>query len=60
MSSTVEDGGFFGKSAASRSLWIRSELIMGDPFGVRKPLSLSILGYLSEICYRHIWSLCGC
>ena len=32
----------FGKSAASRSLWIRSELIMGDPFGVRKPLSLHI------------------
>ena len=32
----------FGKSAASRSLWIRSELIMGDPFWVRKPLSLHI------------------
>ena len=42
----------FGKSSASRSLWIRSELIMGDPFWVRKPLS--ILGCLSEVCYRHI------
>ena len=30
----------FGKSAASRSLWIRSELKMGDPFRVGKPLSL--------------------
>ena len=32
----------FAKSAASRSLWIRSELIMGGPFWVRKPLSLHI------------------
>ena len=50
----------FDKSAASRSLWIRSELIMGDPFWVRKPLS--ILGCLSEVCYRHnvlesVWML---
>ena len=41
MSPTVEDGGF-GERAASRSLWIRSELIIGDPVGVRKPLSLHI------------------
>ena len=32
----------FGNSAASRSLWIKSELIMGDPIWVRKPLSLHI------------------
>ena len=32
----------FGKSAASQSMWIRSELIMGDPFWVRKPLYLRI------------------
>ena len=32
----------FGKSAASRSLWINSELKMGDPFWVGKPLSLHV------------------
>ena len=30
-------------SVASRSLWVKSELIMGDPFWVRKPLSLCSL-----------------
>ena len=39
----------FGKSAASQSMWIRSELIMGVPFGLGN-LFLSILGCLSEVC----------
>ena len=43
MSPEVEDGSsVICKSVASRSLWMRSELIMGDSFWVRNPLSLSI------------------
>ena len=52
----------FGKSIASRSLWIRSELIIGDPFWVRKSLSLcSLLGpSVQRILQARILKWLGC